>query len=66
MNNPVIENMLSRSYFKYPDTAANRDANIMEVVALVAMYALTNFINKVSNPDTGLPLVALAARSNPA
>ncbi|TQF32962.1 carboxymuconolactone decarboxylase family protein [Bradyrhizobium sp. UNPA324] len=36
------------------------DANIMEIVALVAMYSLTNFFNNVFNPDKDFPAVAPA------
>ncbi|WP_027921765.1 carboxymuconolactone decarboxylase family protein [Pseudomonas sp. URMO17WK12:I12] len=36
------------------------DANITEIVALVAMYSLTNFLNNVFDPDKDFPLVAAA------
>jgi uncharacterized peroxidase-related enzyme len=40
--------------------AGYTDANIMEIVALVAMYSLTNFFNNVFNPDRDFPAVAPA------
>ncbi|MEZ2334700.1 carboxymuconolactone decarboxylase family protein [Mucilaginibacter sp. RCC_168] len=40
--------------------AGYSDANIMEIVGLVAMYSLTNFINNVSDPDRDFPPVTLA------
>ncbi|GAB2902497.1 carboxymuconolactone decarboxylase family protein [Paraburkholderia jirisanensis] len=40
--------------------AGYTDANIMEMVALVAMYSLTNFINNVFDPDKDFPNVAPA------
>lgn len=40
--------------------AGYTDANIMEIVALVAMYSLTNFFNNVFHPDQDLPAVAPA------
>ena len=36
------------------------DANVMEIVALVAMYSLTNFFNNVFDPEKDFPLVAPA------
>jgi uncharacterized peroxidase-related enzyme len=36
------------------------DANIMEIVALVAMYSLTNFFNNVFDPEMDFPAVAPA------
>jgi alkylhydroperoxidase family enzyme len=58
----VIE---TRGHVSDADFAAVRDAgytdaNIMEIVGLVAMYSLTNFINNVSNPDKDFPLVTPA------
>ena len=38
--------------------AGYTDANIMEIVALVAMYSLTNFFNNVFHPDQDFPAVA--------
>ena len=35
-------------------------ANVMEIVALVAMYSLTNFINNVFDPEKDFPPVAPA------
>src|SRR4051794_33419275 len=40
--------------------AGYTDANVMEIVALVAMYSLTNFFNNVFNPDQDFPAVAPA------
>lgn len=40
--------------------ACYTDAHIMEIVALVAMYSLTNFINNVFDPDKDFPAVAPA------
>ncbi|WP_128935369.1 carboxymuconolactone decarboxylase family protein [Bradyrhizobium zhanjiangense] len=40
--------------------AGYTDANIMEIVALVAMYSLTNFFNNMFNPDKDFPAVAPA------
>lgn len=40
--------------------AGYTDANIMEIVALVAMYSLTNFFNNVFHPDQDFPAVAPA------
>src|SRR3981189_1512761 len=58
----VIE---SRGHVTDADVQAVRDAgytdaNIMEIVALVAMYSLTNFFNNVFNPDKDFPAVAPA------
>jgi alkylhydroperoxidase family enzyme len=36
------------------------DANVMEIVALVAMYSLTNFFNNVFDPDGDSTAVAQA------
>ncbi|MBO9558827.1 MAG: carboxymuconolactone decarboxylase family protein [Caulobacter sp.] len=36
------------------------DANIMEIVALVAMYSLTNFFNNVFDPEQDFPAVTPA------
>jgi alkylhydroperoxidase family enzyme len=40
--------------------AGYTDANIMEIVSLVAMYSLTNFFNNVFDPEKDFPAVALA------
>jgi len=40
--------------------AGYTDANILEIVGLVAMYALTNLVNNVSNPDKDFPVVTPA------
>jgi alkylhydroperoxidase family enzyme len=36
------------------------EANVIEIVALVAMYSLTNFFNNVFDPDKDFPAVAPA------
>jgi uncharacterized peroxidase-related enzyme len=55
----VIE---SRGKVRADDVSAVRDAgytdaNIMEIVALVAMYSLTNFFNNVFEPAADFPAV---------
>ena len=40
--------------------AGYTDANVMEIVALVAMYSLTNFFNNVFDPERDYPAVAPA------
>lgn len=40
--------------------AGYSDANIIEIVALVAMYSLTNFFNNVFDPERDFPAVAPA------
>jgi uncharacterized peroxidase-related enzyme len=40
--------------------AGYTDANAMEIVALVAMYSLTNFFNNVFDPDMDFPAVTPA------
>ena len=40
--------------------AGYTDANIIEIVALVAMYSLTNFFNNVFDHEKDFPAVALA------
>ncbi|TCR64014.1 peroxidase-related enzyme [Bosea sp. BK604] len=40
--------------------AGHTDANVMEIVALVAMYSLTNFFNNVFDPEKDFPAVAPA------
>jgi uncharacterized peroxidase-related enzyme len=37
--------------------AGYTDANVMEIVALVAMYSLTNFFNNVFEPEQDFPAV---------
>ncbi len=37
--------------------AGYADANVMEIVALVAMYSLTNFFNNVFDPEKDFPAV---------
>ncbi|HEY4370235.1 MAG TPA: peroxidase-related enzyme [Steroidobacteraceae bacterium] len=40
--------------------AGYTDADVMEIVALVAMYSLTNFFNNVFDPEKDFPAVAPA------
>ncbi|MET3528693.1 carboxymuconolactone decarboxylase family protein [Phenylobacterium koreense] len=40
--------------------AGYTDANVMEIVALVAMFSLTNFFNNVFDPERDFPPVAPA------
>lgn len=40
--------------------AGYTEANVIEIVALVAMYSLTNFFNNVFDPDKDFPVVAPA------
>src|SRR6516162_5247556 len=40
--------------------AGYTDANVIEIVALVAMYSLTNFLNNVFDPEKDFPAVAPA------
>jgi uncharacterized peroxidase-related enzyme len=40
--------------------AGYTDANVIEIVALVAMYSLTNFFNNVFDPEKDFPAVAAA------
>ena len=40
--------------------AGYTDANVMEIIALVAMYSLTNFINNVFDPEKDFPTVTPA------
>jgi len=54
--------VLSRGQVSDADLNAVRDAgytdaNAMEIVALVAMYSLTNFINNVFDPEKDFPAV---------
>src|SRR3546814_829406 len=43
--------------------AGYTDANVMEIIALVAQYSLTNFFNNVFDPDKDFPAVTPAGRS---
>jgi uncharacterized peroxidase-related enzyme len=51
---------VSDSDLKDVRDAGYTDANIMEIVALVAMYSLTNFFNNVFDPEKDFPAVTLA------
>jgi alkylhydroperoxidase family enzyme len=55
----------TRGHVTDADLAAVRaagftEANVIEIVALVAMYSLTNFFNNVFDPDKDFPAVAAA------
>jgi uncharacterized peroxidase-related enzyme len=57
--------IVSRGKVSHDDVQAVRDAgykdaNIMEIVALVAMYSLTNFFNNVFDPESDFPAVTPA------
>ena len=57
--------ILSRGQVSDADLEAVRDAgytdaNIMEIVALVAMYSLTNYFNNVFDPEKDFPAVTPA------
>jgi len=58
----VIESRghVSEADLKEVRDAGHTDANVMEVVALVAMYSLTNFLNNVFDHDKDFPPVAPA------
>jgi len=40
--------------------AGHTDANVMEIIAMVAMYSLTNFLNNVFDPEKDFPAVTPA------
>ena len=40
--------------------AGYTDANIMEIISMVAMFSLTNFFNNVFDPEKDYPAVPLA------
>ena len=58
----VIENRgkVNDADLKAVRDAGYTDANVMEIVALVAMYSLTNFFNNVFDPEPDFPPVPLA------
>ena len=51
---------ISDADFKAVRDAGYTEANIMEIVALVAMYSMTNFFNNVFDPEQDFPAVAPA------
>lgn len=51
---------VSESDLKAVRDAGYTDANLMEIIALVTMYSLTNFFNNVFDPDKDYPAVPLA------
>jgi uncharacterized peroxidase-related enzyme len=58
----VIETrgQVSNADLKAVRDAGYSEANIIEIVALVAMYSLTNFFNNVFDPEKDFPAVAPA------
>jgi uncharacterized peroxidase-related enzyme len=48
---------LSDADLKAVRDAGYTDANVMEIIALVAMYSLTNFFNNVFDPEKDFPAV---------
>jgi len=55
----VIETrgQIDESDLKAVREAGYTDANVMEIIALVAMYSLTNFFNNVFDPEKDFPVV---------
>lgn len=51
---------ISDADLKTVRNAGYTDANVIEIVALVAMYSLTNFFNNVFDPEKDFPVVAAA------
>ncbi|WP_430648906.1 carboxymuconolactone decarboxylase family protein, partial [Bradyrhizobium pachyrhizi] len=51
---------VSNADLKAVRDAGYTDANVIEIVALVAMYSLTNFFNNVFDPEKDFPAVAPA------
>ena len=51
---------VSEADLKAVRDAGYTDANVMEIVALVAMYSLTNFFNNVFDPENDFPAVKRA------
>ncbi|ASK30043.1 alkylhydroperoxidase [Chryseobacterium sp. T16E-39] len=51
---------ISDSDFNAVKDAGYTDAHVLEIIGLVTMYSLTNFINNVSNPDKDFPQVVPA------
>ena len=51
---------VSDAELKAARDAGYTDANLMEIVALVAMYSLTNFFNNVFDPEKDFPAVTPA------
>ncbi len=51
---------MSDTDFEAVIAAGYTHANVMEIVALVAMYSLTNFFNNVFDPEKDFPAVAPA------
>lgn len=58
----VIETrgQVSEADLKAVRDAGHSEANLIEIVALVAMYSLTNFFNNVFDPEKDFPAVAPA------
>lgn len=55
----VIESRgkVSEADLKAVRDAGHTDANVVEIIALVAMYSLTNFFNNVFDPEKDFPVV---------
>ncbi|MBW8791117.1 MULTISPECIES: carboxymuconolactone decarboxylase family protein [Rhizobium] len=51
---------VSDAHLKEVRDVGYTDANIIEIIALVAMYSLTNFFNNVFDPEKDFPLVTPA------
>ena len=51
---------VSDAHLKAVRDAGFTEANIIEIVALVAMYTLTNLFNNVFDPEKDFPAVAPA------
>jgi uncharacterized peroxidase-related enzyme len=51
---------VSEADLKAVRDAGYTDANVIEIVALVAMYSLTNFLNNVFDPEKDFPAVTPA------
>jgi uncharacterized peroxidase-related enzyme len=56
----VTRGNVSDADLKAVRDAGYTDANVMEIVALVAMYSLTNFFNNVFDPEKDFPAVTPA------
>jgi len=56
----VARGQVSDADVKAVRDAGYTDANVMEIVALVAMYSLTNFFNNVFDPEKDYPAVTPA------
>src|SRR6201988_1899109 len=55
-----VRGQVSDADLKAVRDAGYTDANVMEIVALVAMYSLTDFLNNVFDPENDFPAVTRA------